>query len=248
MRAGPIDHGTLMERREKLFTPEPRLGWVFRDPFRFFHPFTEPVPQRQEMPEYLARRVADTERLVRRRMGRTLPPSITAAVVLALFSGCAQSDYALARTPIPAGSLLLALIAVLPGGVLTLVARQQHKAAKDAYELAFRQTVGGYEDAINARRERLRAHESAEHARLNGLPEWGPVPRPAAEPDDRHGFLTSIALDSQARNVRSELLMDLIVQWVTARVAASPEPRPAVVIAAADDRRPGPPPLFSGRS
>jgi hypothetical protein len=42
-------------------------------------------------------------------------------------------------------------------------------------------------------------------------------------------------LDSHARNVRSELLTDLIVQWVTHRVAGSTNPRPSVVVAGADE-------------
>jgi hypothetical protein len=54
---------------------------------------------------------------------------------------------------------------------------------------------------------------------------------------ERHGggFLTCIALDSNARNVRTELLTDLIVQWVTHRIAASANPRPSVIVASADE-------------
>ncbi len=49
------------------------------------------------------------------------------------------------------------------------------------------------------------------------------------------GYLTCVALDSQARNVRSELLTDLIVQWLTHRVVTSDAPRPSVVVAGADE-------------
>ncbi|HZB32799.1 MAG TPA: hypothetical protein VE465_21755 [Streptosporangiaceae bacterium] len=57
----------------------------------------------------------------------------------------------------------------------------------------------------------------------------------APDGDGGHGYLTCVALDSQARNVRSELLTDLIVQWVTHRVARSGDSRPAVVVVGADE-------------
>ncbi|WP_329242919.1 hypothetical protein OG417_44975 [Actinoallomurus sp. NBC_01490] len=47
--------------------------------------------------------------------------------------------------------------------------------------------------------------------------------------------LTCITLDSQARNARSELLTDLIVQWLIHRITASNEDRPSVVVAGADE-------------
>lgn len=101
MKAGPIDHGRLLDRWEQLFTPDPRLGWVFRDRWWFLKPLTEPAPEPQHMPDYLQRRVQETEQRLRHRMSRTLPLSIIAAVILLLFSGCSESDYALSRTPIP---------------------------------------------------------------------------------------------------------------------------------------------------
>ena len=57
----------------------------------------------------------------------------------------------------------------------------------------------------------------------------------APDGDGGPGYLTCVALDSQARNVRSELLTDLIVQWVTHRVARSGDSRPAVVVVGADE-------------
>jgi hypothetical protein len=178
MRAGAGAHGELLERRERLFTPDPRLGWVFRDRWWFLKPFTEPAPQRRDLPEYLERRVTETERTLQRRMSRTLPLSLGAGVLLLVLAGCSQSDYALSRTPLPVGSVLLALIAAAPGGLLTLTARQQHQSAVNALELAHRQIVGGYENEVAAWHQRHHAHDANEHTRLNGLPEWGPVPRP----------------------------------------------------------------------
>lgn len=56
------------------------------------------------------------------------------------------------------------------------------------------------------------------------------------EQEDRPaGYLTCVALEGQARSVRSELLADLIVQWVIHRITAAGDDRPSVVIAGADE-------------
>jgi hypothetical protein len=75
------------------------------------------------------------------------------------------------------------------------------------------------------------------HANISRIESYiHPIEQLGAEPEDHGpGFLTCIALDSQARNVRSELLTDLIVQWVTHRVAASSNPRPSVIVTGADE-------------
>jgi hypothetical protein len=52
-------------------------------------------------------------------------------------------------------------------------------------------------------------------------------PRPEA-------FVTCLTIDSDARNVRSDLLVDLIVQWATRRLLAGDPPR-TLVVAGADD-------------
>jgi hypothetical protein len=48
------------------------------------------------------------------------------------------------------------------------------------------------------------------------------------------GYLTCMALASEARNVRSELLTDLIIQWLTHRLVAGYTVTPDVIIAGAD--------------
>jgi hypothetical protein len=191
VRGEPIDHHRLLARRNELFSPDPRLGWVFRDRWWFLRPFNEAPPQQQHLPEYLARRVDETEQLAQRRLRRTVPLSLTAAVVLVLFSACSASDYSLSRTPIPVGSLLLALIVAAPGAALTLFAVRQRQQARQAYELAHRQTIGGYDSHLRDWQARKQAHEANEHARLNGLPEWGAVPRPSRRLDVFGGNLWS---------------------------------------------------------
>jgi hypothetical protein len=415
MTVEPVNRQALLERRSLLFSPEPRLGWVFRDRWSFYTPFTEPEPQPQRLPEYLHQQVVATEQVARHRLSRTLPLSITGFLVLALFSACAAGDYSLGKTPAPLGSLVLALICLGPGAVLTGIAVSARRNAREAYELARRQADQAYETAMRDWQARRHHHEANEHGAAHARPEWGAVPRPLSrqrldvfggtlwgweallstygpsalftgpvlvidlsrelvcgelatlaraarievdtqllpaqlasssllsglgtrelvdaivesmyggspetaraersmddriltkvcdglgenvtlarigaalralmgEPDDSpaldrderrrianelfsveyrrqahanlsriesyihpieqlgadqtdrpSGFLTCIALDSHARNVRSELLTDLIVQWVTHRVAASGNPRPSVVVAGADE-------------
>ena len=46
VRSG-IDHHALLSRRERLFSPDPRLGWVFRDRWWFLRPFPEAPPQQR---------------------------------------------------------------------------------------------------------------------------------------------------------------------------------------------------------
>ncbi|WP_395104284.1 hypothetical protein [Actinomadura sp. SCN-SB] len=189
MRGG-IDHQALLSRRDRLFSPDPRLGWVFRDRWWFLRPFPEAPPQRRQLPDYLARRITDTERDARHRLRRTLPASLGVAAILALFAACTASGGG-AGTPVPAGALLLALIAATPGTALTLIAVQRRNSARQAYELAHRQTVGGYEEAARRWQARKQAHEAAERARLDGLPEWGAVPRPSRRLDVFGGTLWS---------------------------------------------------------
>ncbi|MFB9834960.1 hypothetical protein [Actinoallomurus acaciae] len=415
MTVEPVNRQSLLERRSLLFSPEPRLGWVFRDRWSFYTPFTEPGPQPQRLPEYLHQQVVATEQAARQRLTRTLPLSISAFVVLAAFSAYAAGAHSLGKTPVPLGSLVLALICLAPGAVLTGIAVSARRNAREAYELARRQTHQAYETAMRDWRARRHHHAANEQGAANARHEWGAVPRPLSrqrldvfggtlwgweallstygpsalftgpllvidlsrelvcgelatlaraaridvdtqllpaqlpqssllsglgtrelvdaivesmyggspetaraersmddriltkvcdelgenvtlarigaalralmgEPDEspaldrderRHiahelfsveyrrqahanlsriesyihpieqlgadqtdrpsGFLTCIALDSHARNVRSELLTDLIVQWVTHRVAASGNPRPSVVVAGADE-------------
>lgn len=185
MTGEPVDHGGLLSRRERLFTPDPRIGWVFRDRWWFLRPFPEAPPQQQALPDYLARRVAETERAAQRRLSRTLPVSAAVAAFLVLFAACSAG----ASTSLSTGSLLLALIAVAPGGTLTWWAVRQRRAARRAHELAQQQIIGGYREQARHWQARKHAHDAAEHARLDGLPEWGAAPRPGRRLDVFGGTL-----------------------------------------------------------
>jgi hypothetical protein len=175
----PADYQALLERRSLLFSREPRLGWSFRDRWTFRNPFTEPPPVPQPIPDHLHRQLYEAEQLASRRLARAAPLSIAAFVVLMLFAGCAATDDALSDLNAPFIAFVLALICATPGAALTGFALWQRRNARDALELAQRQSAETYDVAMYQWRSRKHAQESADHARLNDLPEWGAVPRPA---------------------------------------------------------------------
>ncbi|SNT59023.1 hypothetical protein SAMN05443665_105140 [Actinomadura meyerae] len=185
MRGRPADHEGPLSRRERLFSPDPRIGWVFRDRWWFLTPFPEAPPRQQALPDYLARRVAETEAAARRRMGRTLPGSAGMAAVLVVLAALAAG----LSTSFTVGLLLLAVIAVTPGAVLTWWALRQREGARRAHELAQKQVTGGYHEQAQQWQARKQAHEAAERARLDQLPEWGAAPRPGRRLDVFGGTL-----------------------------------------------------------
>ncbi|WUI01973.1 hypothetical protein OHR68_09225 [Spirillospora sp. NBC_00431] len=188
MRGDPADHGRPRTRVERLFTPEPRLGWVFRDRWWFLRPFPEVPPHQRTLPDYLARRVTQTERLALRHRTRTLPLGLGVGALLAVLAAIVAAVSTL-PSAVPLVFLLLAAIVAAPGVVLTAWAVRQRRSARDAYELARRQNATGYEDEARQWQARRQAHESAERARLDGLPEWGAAPRPAHRLDVFGGTL-----------------------------------------------------------
>ncbi|MFG2088202.1 MULTISPECIES: hypothetical protein [unclassified Spirillospora] len=188
MRGGPVDHENLLSRRDRLFSPEPRLGWIFRDRWWFLRPFPEPPPRQQALPDYLARRVTETEQAAQRRLSRTFPVSGGIGALLLLFAACSAGGSAGDAT-VPIGSLLLAVIAAGPGTALTWWAVRQRQHARQAYELAQQQITNGYQDQARHWQSRKHAHDAAERARLDGLPEWGAAPRPGRRLDVFGGTL-----------------------------------------------------------
>jgi hypothetical protein len=66
-----------------------------------------------------------------------------------------------------------------------------------------------------------------------GEPSTGPGERPPGPRDP--AYLTCVALQPDARNVRDELLASLVVQWITYHVSNAAMRIPAVIIVGADD-------------
>ncbi|WP_344954324.1 hypothetical protein [Actinomadura miaoliensis] len=209
----------MLTRRAALFHPDPRLGWVFRDRWWFLRPFSEPPPQQRHLPEYLKRRVAETERLARRRLRRTLPLGLLGAAVLASLSAVMGGSTTL---------WVLALLAAIPWPALTLLAVRQREQARQAYELAQHQTTGGYQAEARQWRERKQAHEAAEQARVNALPEWSAVPRPSRRLDVFGGTLWSweallTTYGASALATQPLLVLDLSRELVSGELVALAE-------------------------
>ncbi|MCR3738631.1 hypothetical protein BS35_001170 [Actinomadura glauciflava] len=185
MRGSPVDHGGVLSRRERLFSPDPRLGWVFRDRWWFLSPFPDAPPQQQALPDYLARRVVETDQAAQRRLNRTLPVSAGIAMILVLFAACSMSS----AEGLSIGSLLLAAIALGPGALLTWWAVRQRQSARQAHDLAQQQIISGYQEQARQWHARKQAHDAAERARLDDLPEWGAAARPGRRLDVFGGTL-----------------------------------------------------------
>lgn len=50
MTVEPVDRQSLLERRSLLFSPDARLGWLFRDRWASYIPFTDLPPQPPQQP------------------------------------------------------------------------------------------------------------------------------------------------------------------------------------------------------
>lgn len=79
------------DRRELLFTPGPRLGWVFRDRRELAAPYPEPVPSQQAIQAQASERAAAAEQALARAWRWVGKPSIALAVILVVLAGCAKS-------------------------------------------------------------------------------------------------------------------------------------------------------------
>ena len=91
--AGPAPTG-----RQLLFTPGPRLGWVFRDRREIALPYSEPRPNPQVIQAQAAARAAGAEQSWARAWRWAGKPSIALAVILVLLAGCQKSDTGIMNT------------------------------------------------------------------------------------------------------------------------------------------------------
>ena len=233
MTVEPVDRQSLLERRSLLFSPDPRLGWVFRDRWAFYTPFTEPPPQPQRLPDYLAQQVTTTAQVVQRRLTRTLPMSFGIFIVLAFFTACAAGFVSTPSPNIPtAGWLLLALICIGPGAVLTVIALTTRQRAREAYETARRQVTHAYEAAMRDWHARRNQHEAKEQgaARARGRMGCGSPAVVERRMDIFGGTLWSweallTTYGSSALFTGAVLVIDLSRELVCGESATFPAPR-----------------------
>jgi len=159
-------------RRAGLFTPGPRLGWVFRDRRQLAAPFPEPAPDREAMRAAAERRAQadhDSYRKFRKFLGL---PSGLLLIVLLLADGCQAN---LNGTGPPVLQDVIALVICVPGIAITFLRWQ--RARQSAAQVA---RVGDdHERALTAWRERDAAWQRAELEGLAGADEWGSAIPPA---------------------------------------------------------------------
>ena len=167
----PVGEGA--DRRASLFTPGPRLGWVFRDRRQLAGPFSEPRPDLDAMRAAAAQQAESAEkayRKIRRFLGI---PSTLLFVVLLLANGCAAN---INGSGPPVVSDLIALAICGPGMALTFLRWRKARQAAAAVT----RVPDDHQRAAAAWQQREEAWQQAELSRLDNVDEWGSAEVPAA--------------------------------------------------------------------
>jgi hypothetical protein len=181
MTMQPADlQGGMTGAERILFTPGPRLGWVFRDRRRLVSPYAEPGPDPQAVAGQVAARRERAERAWRFSLLWVARPLLPLAVVL-YAAGALTRDASHSTHPGTLAWLPVALAAIGLAWPTWCLARlvlarranpaQVHQAALDGW------------------RQRAGDHEQAELARLGGVPEWASALSPARRTDVYGGTL-----------------------------------------------------------
>jgi hypothetical protein len=156
-----------------LFTPGPRLGWVFRDRSELAAPFPEPRPTPQAIGAQAAAEVAAAGQAWRRAWKWAGLPSALVAAMVIFLEGCGQAE----TGRFSLGTVLTALVLCSPGLAYAgwqWQRYQQWRAIDPGQE---------YHQALDGWAQRAAWHQHAELTRLNGQPEWGSVTIPAGRTD-----------------------------------------------------------------
>jgi hypothetical protein len=174
---GPVPGG---QPELLLFTPGPRLGWVFRDRRELAAPYPEPEPSPQAIQARAAARMTAAEQAWRRAWKWTGKPSIALALLLALLAGCARS----VSGSFNLGATAVAIVALCGPGLGYAGWRwlQREQARDSTPQQEYQQALADWD-------QRATGHESAELARLAGQPEWGSATVPARRTDIFGGTL-----------------------------------------------------------
>ena len=150
--------------QDLLFTPGPRLGWVFRDRRELAAPYPEPEPSPHAVHAQAVARLATAEQAWQRTWKWVGKPSIGLALLLVVLAGCARSvsgNFSLGLTAVTIATLCG------PGFAWTGWQWLRREQARDMTpEQEYREAMAGWD-------QRATDHESAELARLAGQPEWG---------------------------------------------------------------------------
>ncbi|MFZ0754274.1 MAG: hypothetical protein WAN00_10950, partial [Trebonia sp.] len=139
--------------QDLLFTPGPRLGWVFRDRRELAAPYPEPEPSPHAVHAQAVARMATAEQAWQRTWKWVGKPSIGLALLLVVLAGCARS---VSGNTSP--GLTAVTIATLcgPGFAWTGWQWLRREQARDVTpEQEYRQAMAGWD-------QRATDHESAE--------------------------------------------------------------------------------------
>jgi hypothetical protein len=168
----PVPVAQEADRRASLFTPGPRLGWVFRDRRQLAAPFPEPRPDLEAMRAAAAQRAESADQAYRKIRKFLGIPSTLLFVVLLLANGCAAN---INGSGPPLVSDLIALVICGPGMTLTFL---RWRKARQAAATVSR--VGDdHQRAIAAWQQREEAWQRAELTRLEQVDEWGSATLPS---------------------------------------------------------------------
>lgn len=157
------------EIRERLFSPGERCGWEFRDRRRFWQHFDEPPPRGVEPDPALWQRV---RRIAASRRGAPLWGCLVALILLAILVPVTAALPAQRRLPLWVGAAGVAGLALLARPAW-LLARE--RAARRRYEATSARAGEAHRSELAAWQERRDAHDRAQWARVDAIPEWGAV-------------------------------------------------------------------------
>jgi hypothetical protein len=180
LQPAPAPDGPVPMGRQLLFTPGPRLGWVFRDRREIALAYSEPRPSPQVIQAQAAARAAGAEQAWTRAWRWAGKPSIALAAVLVLLAGCQRS---VSGSFSPGLTVITVVVLCGPGLAYAgwcWLRRDQARAVPPEQE---------YHQALAEWEERAAGHENAELARLAGQPEWGSVLLPGHRTDIFGGTL-----------------------------------------------------------
>ena len=179
-RPDPTAAGPAPTGRQLLFTPGPRLGWVFRDRREIALAYSEPRPNPQAIQAQAAARAAGAEQSWARAWRWAGKPSIALAVILVLLAGCQKS---VSGSFSPGLTIITIVVLCGPGlGYAGLCWLRRDQARATTPEREYHQALARWE-------ERAAGHENAELARLAGQPEWGTILIPGYRTDIFGGTL-----------------------------------------------------------
>ena len=173
-------HDGITGTEQMLFTPGPRLGWVFRDRHQLISPYAEPGPDQQAITGKLTAQKERAERAWRFALLWVARPLLPLAMIL-YAAGILARDATHQAHP---GTLAWLPFAIAATGVAWpawCLARLVQARRTDPAQV--------HQAALNGWQQRASGHEQAELARLSGVPEWASAASPARRTDVYGGTL-----------------------------------------------------------